>query len=525
MGIRGEAGVRAPHGPAAAAPGTWVVSTAPGGVPLLGHALRLWRRPLEFLAAMPAHGDLVAIRLGPQRVWLACDPALVQQILMDPRTYDKGGPLYDTMRMVLGNGLVTCPQRVHRRQRRLAQPCFRPSRIADYAAVMSAEISAAVEEWRPGRELDVTDAMMDLSARVTTGVLMSTSLDPGLAAEVRACLATAMRGVLLRAVVPLGPLYKLPTPGNRRFDRALARLHHLIDQIIAERRARPAEHDDLLATLLEATDDGGNATGNDPSPYGTSAPDTCPAGSTPGRPTPPPTTREAPHDKEPLTDQKEPLTDQEAHDQLMTFLVAGIETTALALAWTFHLLAAHPEEERRLHAEVDTVLAGRPPAPADLPRLTHARRVVTEALRMYPPGWALTRVTTTETTLAGHRLAPGSTVLYSAYVLHQDPVAFPDPQRFDPDRWLPERAGSIPSGAMLPFAAGNRKCIGDHFAMTEAVLALAAIAARWRLRPPTARTVRPVPAAVLSPGPLPMVCEPRGRPDGGAAQAVPSQAP
>ncbi|MEV5597705.1 cytochrome P450 [Streptomyces sp. NPDC052496] len=507
MGIPGEAGVRAPHGPAAAAPDTWIVSTAPGGVPLLGHALPLWRRPLEFLASLPAHGDLVAIRLGPQRVWLACDPALVQQILMDPRTYDKGGPLYDTMRMVLGNGLVTCPQGAHRRQRRLAQPCFRPSRIADYATVMSAEIGAAVREWRPGQILDVTDTMLDLSARVTTGVLMSTSLDQGIAAEVRACLATAMRGVLLRAVAPLGPLYKLPTPGNRRFDRALSRLHHIIDGIIAERRAHPTGHDDLLATLLEATDDGGPATGGDAAPDGTHAP-------APGRPA----TREAPH-------AEEPLTDREAHDQLMTFLVAGIETTALALAWTLHLLSAHPEEERRLHAEVDTVLAGRPPGPEDLPRLGHARRVVTEALRMYPPGWALTRVTTTETTLAGHRLAPGSTVLYSAYVLHQDPKAFPDPQRFDPDRWLPERAGSVPSGAMLPFAAGNRKCIGDHFAMTEAVLALAAIAARWRLRPPSPRTVRPVPAAVLSPGPLPMVCEPRGRPDGGAAPAVPPQAP
>ncbi|MGW7556466.1 cytochrome P450 [Streptomyces rimosus] len=505
MGIRGAAGVRAARGPA---PHSWTVSTAPGGVPLLGHALPLWRRPLDFLASLPAHGDLVAIRLGPQRVWLACDPALVQQILMDPRTYDKGGPLYDTMRMVLGNGLVTCTQDVHRRQRRLAQPCFRPSRIADYAQAMSAEIDAAVRKWRPGQTLDVTDAMMDLSARVTTGVLMSTSLDPGLAAEVRACLSTVMRGVLLRAVVPLGPLYRLPTPGNRRFDRALARLHHIIDGIIAERRGSTARHGDLLDTLLGATDDA-------PGPDGRAVPE-GPAQDCPHA-TAAPTTQEAPHDQEPLTD-------QEAHDQLMTFLVAGIETTALALAWTLHLLAAHPEEERRLHAEVDSVLAGRPPAPDDLPRLGHARRVVTEALRMYPPGWALTRVTTTETTLAGHRLAPGSTVLYSAYVLHQDPVAFPDPQRFDPDRWLPERAGGVPGGAMLPFAAGNRKCIGDHFAMTEAVLVLAAIAARWRLRPPSPRTVRPVPAAVLSPGPLPMVCASRRGPDG-PAPAVPSEAP
>ncbi|MEU2793590.1 cytochrome P450 [Streptomyces sp. NPDC007100] len=510
--IHGETGVRTPRG-AAHTQNAWTVSAAPGGIPLLGHALPLWRRPLDFLAALPDHGDLVAIRLGPQRVWLACDPALVQQILMDPRTYDKGGPLYDTMRMVLGNGLVTCTQGVHRRQRRLAQPCFRPSRIADYAQVMSAEIGAAVEEWRPGQTLDVTDAMMDLSARVTTGVLMSTSLDPGLAADVRGCLGTVMRGVLLRAVVPLGPLYKLPTPGNRRFDRALARLHGIIDAIIAERRAAPDAHDDLLATLLAATDDG-----REDDDAGRSAGGRCPVDHTRDRPAPPPTAKEA-------TDAKEPLTDQEAHDQLMTFLVAGIETTALALAWTFHLLSRHPEEERRLHAEADSVLAGRPPGPGDLPRLGHARRVVTEALRMYPPGWALTRVTTTETTLAGRRLARGSTVLYSAYVLHQDPVAFPDPQLFDPDRWLPERAGSVPSGAMLPFAAGNRKCIGDHFAMTEAVLALAAIAARWRLRPLSAGTVRPVPAAVLSPGPLPMVCEPRGSRPGAGAPAAPTEAP
>jgi pentalenene oxygenase len=335
--------------------------------------------------------------------------------------------------------------------------------MARHAVTMSRLAVAMAQEWRPGATLDVEDAMTTLTSRVTGHVLMSDSLDAATAAEVRACLPVVMRGVMIRAALPRYERYRLLLPDNRRFERSLSRLHRIVDRIIDERRRTGADHGDLLAALLRAKDDDGDA-----------------------------------------------LSDQEVHDQVITFLAAAIDTTAQALAWTYRLLADHPDAERRMHAELDTVLdGGRPPRLEDLPHLVHTRRVVTESLRMYPPGWIFTRVTTTATTLAGQRLPAGATILYSPYALHHDPASFTDPERFDPDRWTPAREADVPRGAMLPFGAGSRKCAGDTFAMTQALLTIAAVSTRWRLRPLTDLPARPAISAILGPGPLPMTCEPR----------------
>ncbi|WP_306338451.1 cytochrome P450 [Streptomyces sp. KL118A] len=441
----------------------WRFATAPGGLPLIGHAVLMARRPMEFLSSLPAHGDLVELRLGPNRAYLPCHPDLVQQVLLNARVYDTGGPVKEKARPILGNGLITSDWADHRRQRRLVQPAFHTSRLPTYAEVMQDESDAEALAWEAGRAIDVNHTMQALTARVTARALFTTEIAGNAVAEIQHCLPIIVHGAYRQAMDPTGLLAKLPLAANRRFDEALTRMHRLIDQMVEGYRRSDEDRGDLLSALLTAED-----------------PETG------GR-----------------------LNDQEVHDQVMTLLLAGIETTASALAWTFHLLGRNPEVEAALHAEVDEVLEGRPPVYADIPRLDYSRRVFTEALRLYPPAWLYTRTTTEATELGGRPLPPNSDILISPYVLHHNAELFKDPESFDPDRWLPERAKDVARGYYLPFGAGSRKCIGDVFGMTEATLALATIAGRWRLRPVPGARIRPRPHMSLSSGPLPMIPEPR----------------
>lgn len=451
----------------------WTVGTAPGIFPSIGHGIALFRRPLEFLNSLPAQGDLVEIRLGPQRAWMVCHPELVHRMLRDTRTFDKGGPQYERLRALMGDGVVTCPHAEHRRQRRLLQPTFRPAGVAAQTDVMAEEAESLCRDWRSGQQVDVSAATLRLTTRLISRLLLSDSLGFAAADEVRHCLAAIVRGLFVRTVVPVDALFRLPTPANRRYRRAVERVRELIDAAIAERR-RGAPRDDLLGLLLAAAEDGGA-----------------------------------------------PVTDREVHDQLVSLLLTGSESPSMCLASTFSLLAQHPEVERRLHAEVDTVLAGRLPDVDDLPRLVYTRAVVTETLRHSPPGWLFTRVTTREAELAGRRLPRGTTVLYSPYLLHHDPASFPEPDRFLPERWLDGEAAAGPHGALIPFAAGNRKCIGDLFSMAEMTVVLATVAGRWRLRHPAGRIAPPRPGATLGPRSLTMICTSRAdAPVGTAPQAV-----
>ncbi|NUT27980.1 MAG: cytochrome P450 [Streptomyces sp.] len=443
---------------------TWTTGTAPGIFPLLGHGIALFRRPLEFLNSLPAHGDLVEIRLGPQRAWMVCHPELVHRMLKDTRTFDKGGPQYDRLRLLMGDGVVTCRHAEHRRQRRLLQPDFRPSRVAEHTEWMGEEAEAVCRGWRPGQRVDVSAATMAFTTGVVSRVLFSDSMDAATSTEVRHSLAAIVRGLFVRTVVPVEALFRVPTPANRRYRRAVDSVHAIIDAAIAERR-RGTPRDDLLGTLLEATRDDGSAG---------------------------------------------VITEQEVHDHLVSLLLTGSESPSMALASAFSLLAEHPETERRLHAEVDAVLpGGRRPGPDDLPRLVHTRAVVMETLRHAPPGWLFTRVTTRETEFAGCRLPQGATVLYSPYLMHHDPASFPDPDRFEPERWLPGGAADEQHGATIPFAAGSRKCIGDVLSMAEMTVALATVAGRWRLRHLPGPVEQPRPGATLGPRSLVMICEPR----------------
>jgi cytochrome P450 len=442
---------------------SWTVATAPGRLPVLGHVVPLRRAPLEFLTSLSQHGDLVKIGLGRQPAYMVCHQDLVTQVLRDPRTFDWGGPFYDKTKLLMGNTLGNCPYRDHKRLRRLAQPSFRLNRIASYSSVMREELEAEMDTWRPGAVVEVNDALHAATARVGAKVLLSTNIGGDAMEAILSDLPIVMEGMYKRVVAPWGALFKLPTPDNRRFESARTRLRELVNRIIAEYRSAGADNGDLMSGLMSARDE---ETGD-------------------------------------------ALTDVEVHDMVMNFLAAATETTATALCWALYLLDKHPECEQRLHEEVDRLVGDRPLGHDDLPTLKYTNQVITEVLRMYPPGWMMTRIVSEETELAGQRLPAGTILIYSSYALQRDPRLFDDPERFDPDRWLPERAKQVPAGAMVPFGSGSRKCIGDNFAMMETVLSLAEIAARWRLRLVPGTRVRAEPRALVAMGPLPMVTEPR----------------
>ncbi|MFJ2809913.1 cytochrome P450 [Kitasatospora sp. NPDC087271] len=433
-------------------PTQYTSATAPGALPLLGHAPAFVRRPLEFVAGLPAHGDLVRLRLGPLDAYVACHPELVRQLLTEDRTYDKGGLVLDKAREVFGGGLATCPAAAHRRQRRMLQPAFHRDRLPGYAAMMAEEIAGTTASWSDGDVVDVPAAMYRLTTAVTARCLFAAHERAG-ALPVHDSMDVITRGVGRRVMMPLPGADRIPTPGNRRFRRARQDLKEVTRRLIADYRAAGTDHNDLLSMLLSARDEDGRG-----------------------------------------------LTDAEIHDQVVTFLLAGMETTAATLSWAWTLLAAHPAIRDRLHAELDTVLDGRPARHEDLPALPLTARVVTETLRLYPPVWILSRVVAADAELGGHRVPAGATILFSPYLLHRRADVFACPARFDPDRWLTNTRPS--PGTYAPFGLGPRRCIGDVFGTTEAALAIATIAARWTVTPTPGRPVRPTRSSSLSPRPF-----------------------
>ncbi|MFG3053311.1 cytochrome P450 [Kitasatospora sp. NPDC048239] len=427
---------------------------APGAWPLVGHVPRIARGLPEFLESLPAHGDLVEVRVGWWRAYVVCSAELAVQILRDDRTFDKGGPIYDQARDFAGNGMATCPYRDHRRQRRLLQPAFGRDRIPGYAEVMSERIDGVTGAWHDGQVIDVLKEMCSITISVATDTLFTTGVDESAAAKLRESVNTVFASGFRQMIMPR-MLRRLPTPENRRYARANTHLRVASDQIIKEYRRRGIDHGDILSKLLAARDEDGE-----------------------GR-----------------------LSDSEVYDQVVTLLLASIETTASTLSWAGYLLARHPEIQDAVYAEAHAVLNGRAARFDDLPHLQLAGRVVHETLRLYPPGWLFTRTVRHDTELAGVSLPAGATVFYSPYLLHHRADLFDEPERFAPDRWQDPALSERPDSGFMPFATGARQCIGNEFALVEATLALATLADRWRLGKPAAR-VSPVLRLTLNPPPL-----------------------
>lgn len=423
------------------------VPVAPGGLPVVGHAVKALRDPRGFLRSLPAHGDMIRISVGPLKAVMVCDPELTSQILLNDRTYDKGGLLFDRASEVFGDGLVTCPHAMHRRERRLVQPAFHRSRLPGYARVMTEGTTLLTSRWRDGQVLDMPAEMLSLTMHNMLQAMLGGTLPPE---DLRQLVSDAIvvQHATYRQTFTPAVLNRIPTPGNRHYQRALAGLHNTVTDIIAKAQVDPADHGDLLSALLTARDPGN--------------PDDPADGS-----------------------QNERLSSTELRNEVLTFLVAGSETTAIALSWALYLIACNPDIQERLWAQTDRVLDGRPVSLDHLPDLKIANQIITETLRLYPPaGMIWTRIVTANTRLGGYDIPAGTTIAYSPYALHRLERYYPDPDVFNPDRWDAEMQHSAPrNNAYLTFGGGARKCIGDQFAVTEAVLALTDIASRWRLEP------------------------------------------
>lgn len=441
------------------------LATAPGGLPLLGHAWQLRFRPLRFLDSLRGQADLVALRLGPIQGYLVNQPRLVHELLVvRHQEFTKtGSPLYETVRVLVGNGLGTSEGETHMRQRRTLQPLFHPHRMEHYAQIMMAVAEERSTAWQDGQRLRVDREMYRIAATALTRCLYSVHLPDDAVHEITTHLPVAFAGVGKRAALPIRWLHALPTRENRAYTTAVRRLHALVSQLIDGRRNDPTPSPDLLTALLASRDE---HTGR-------------------------------------------PLSQQQIHDEVMTLLLAGTDTTAALLAWTLHLLGAHPDVDQRLHTELRHELGDKPPTLDDLPRLGLLRRVVAEALRLYPPAWLTPRRAATDAQLGGHRIPEGAYVFYSPYALHHAPGHHSRPDDFDPDRPEAELSYSGMGTAFLPFGAGPHKCIGNAFSLAEVHLTLATILPRWRLRPEPAHTVRPRAFTTLTPGPLPMHAEQR----------------
>ncbi|SDG74631.1 Cytochrome P450 [Lentzea fradiae] len=411
------------------------VPVAPGRLPFLGHSLPMLTKRFAFTANLRDQGDLVEVHLGPLRAFFVTSPQLMHQVLVTDAPKFHKGRMYDKFRRFAGNGLALSSGSYHLRQRRMMQPAFHRDRIAAYAAIMSRAAGELVGRWRADEVRRLEVDMQGLAVTIVGEALFSTEIGRRAVDEARRSVFVIVKNGILRALSP-GFVEKLPIPANREFDEAIARMRAIVQEVVDSRRGDDTDHGDLLSTLMLAKD---TATG-------------------------------------------EPMTDEQVFDEVVTLLTAGIETTALALAWIFHEIAANPEVEERVLAEVDEVLGGRPVTVGDVPRLTYLGRVANEVLRKYSL-WLIMRRTAEEVELGGVRLPPGTEVILSPHTLHHDPAHFPDPERFDPDRWLPERAKLLPKGAFVPFGGGIHQCIGNHFALTEIAIVAATVFSRYRLVP------------------------------------------
>ena len=447
--------------------GTEQIQRVAGGVPWLGHVTRLLRDPLAFLTSQRGGPAVVTMRLAGRSVYLVNGAEAAHQVLVSS-VFDKGGPFMDTARVLVGNGVITCSNADHQRQQPVMRPAFHRDQVARYAPLMGDCVAQAVGGWREGERLDVEASMYGLAARVVARTLIAAPAGRRAADTMAAALPVLLEGMFRQMLVPWPQLHRLPLPANRRFHRAQARLELAVRQVITQYRAGEAPGDDLLSLVMATADADGR-----------------------------------------------PLDDTEVRDQILSVLAAGVETTASLLAWALHALADLPDVESRLWAELDRELAGRAPTYADIPRLPYTRQVLIEVLRLWPPTWMLSRVTQEQTVLAGFTVPAGADVIVSPYALHRDPGVFPEPERLDPDRWLPERVTPAQRQAFTAFGGGRRKCLGEHYGMTEAVLALATISSRWQLRKASTAPLRPLPRFLLTPEAGPLVLTSRTAPASG----------
>ncbi len=410
------------------------------------------RDPLEFLTRTArTHGDFVRLDFPGMKIVLASAPEAIEHVLVTAnKSFVKDRFTHDLSRL-LGQGLLTSEGDAWRRQRRLVQPAFHRERIAGYATSMVACTERMLDGWRDGMRRDLHADLMKVTLEIVAETLFSTEVS-----TVARDVGEAMEAVMAHYADPLAmaipSLERLPLPANLRFRAAERRIDAIIRDIVRRRRAANEERGDLLGMLLAARDDDGSS-----------------------------------------------MSDQQVRDEVVTLFLAGHETTALALSWTFYLLGQNTHVRDRLEVELREVLAGRSPTMGDLPRLTYTNAVVQESMRIFPPVWVIGRESLVPFELGGHRFPAGIDVWFSQWVVHRDARWFPEPMRFRPERWLDGLEKALPRFAYFPFGGGPRQCIGNAFALTEAALMLATMAQRFRLVLDPRHPVVPLPSITVRP--------------------------
>ena len=404
----------------------------PRGHWLLGHLPDFRGDRLAFMAkCVRDYGDVVNLRFGSRRIYLINHPDILEEILVtQSRHFIKNFALRINP-LVFGKGLLVSEQDFWLKQRRLIQPAFSRNRLAGYSQVMVDATQAMLASWNPGETRDIYADMMRLTLAITAKTLFDAEVE-GDASEVGNALHLLQENFLVRInSLLLLPIW-VPTPQNLRLRKIIRRLDEIIFRFIRQRRQSPVAKPDLLSILLQAQDEDGSR-----------------------------------------------MSDRQVRDEAMTLFLAGHETTALALSWTWHLLAGHPEVEEKLQAEVDQVLHGRIPTFDDLPQLKYTEKVIQESMRVLPPVYLIGREAIEECVIGGFRVKKGTTLLMCQWLIHRDPRFFEQPEKFHPERWTEDFCRSMPKFAYFPFGGGPRLCIGNTFAMTEMVLVLAAIAQRF----------------------------------------------
>jgi cytochrome P450 len=446
-------------------------AVANGRTPVLGHLPALLRHPFRFFESLQGQADVVRVDLGRLHTFFLTDPALVNNLLTDREQVLDKGRFYDKVRPLAGNGVVLANGEEHARQLAMIRPAFHHEQLRPYAAVMLDVARTTVGAWHAGMKIPADKEMHAITLQILARTMFGAGVEREAVAELVRLLPGVLKGIMVRTILPDG-VNRLPLPMNHRFDAAFAALRRAISRVMRAYRDAAIDNGDMMSMLLAARD--------------------------------------------PQTG--DPLSDKEVCDQIVAVTMAGSETAATALAWTFYELARHPSVERLLADEVATVLGDREFEIGDQTRLTYTRRVLQEALRLRQPILVISRRARCDTQLRSLSIPAGSELFYSPYGLHRDPRHFPEPHRFDPDRWLVTPAGTLPRGAYVPFGGGPRHCIGEQFAWVMMAVVVVEVIRRWRLRLPPGFRVREMPWATVNPRSLPMTVHP-------AAAVVPAVHP
>ncbi len=421
------------------------VPPGPRGSFFLGNTFAYLRDPIGFLSkSVREHGDIVNLRLGNLTTYLLVNPEHMEYVLKSHADHFMKDKLTRWLIPLVGQGLLTSEGEFWRRQRRLAQPAFQRVQIERYAEVMVEDTQRMLESWRQGQVRNVHDDFMRLTLSIVARTLFNTEL-AGDADKIGESLEVVMN-YFMSPMRWFGIREKMPLPSTLRYRRAIKQIDDIVYGIIRQRRESGEDPGDLLSRLLEARDEQGNG-----------------------------------------------MTDSQLRDEAVTLILAGHETTALVMFYTFYLLSQSPEAEQRLASELSVVLSGRAPTAGDVPDLRYTEWVIRESMRLYPPAWAIAREALSDCEIGGYSVPKGTQIFLSQFLVHRDARIFGDPDTFRPDRWDNDLIKRLPRCAYFPFGDGPRVCIGNHFAMMEAVLILATIAQSYRL------TLRPGPKLELLP--------------------------